>query len=53
MAIKMKNKVHNGKTIEAVEKDMENRTNQNNSDSNTAYIHLKFVSFVSTIDQII
>lgn len=49
----MKNKVCNGKTKETAKKDMENRTNQNDSDNNTAYTHLKFINFVSTIDQII
>ena len=49
----MNNKVLNKKTEEAAEKDLENCTNQNDSDSNTACTRLKFVSFASTIDQVI
>ena len=49
----MKNKVRNGKTDKTAEKDMENRTNQDNGNSNTACTGLKFVSFASIIDQVI
>ena len=47
----MKNKVCNRKTKEAAKKDMENHTNQNDGNSNTACTYLKFVSFALTIDQ--
>lgn len=49
----MKNKVCNGKTDEAAEKDMKNRTNQNDGNSNSACTGLKFVSFLSSIDKVI
>ena len=49
----MKNKVCNRKTEKVTEKDMENRTDQNDDNNITAWTRLKFVSFASTIDQVI
>lgn len=48
-----KNKVCNEKTKEAAEQDIEKYINQNDSNSNTACKHLKFVKFASTIDQVL
>ena len=49
----MKNKVCNKKTDKTTKKNISNYTNQNNGNSNTPFIHLKFVNFVLIIDQII
>lgn len=49
----MKNKVYNGKTNKAAKKDVKNLINQDDSNSNTTYTYFKFVSFTSTIDQVI
>lgn len=49
----MKKKVCNKKTNKIVEKNGVNCINQNNGNSNTVYIYLKFVSFASITNQII
>ena len=49
----MLNKVCKGKMDKTVEKVVENQRNQDNSNSNMACTHLKFVSFPLMIDQII
>lgn len=46
----MKNKICNRKPEQAVEKDIKNRRNQNDSNRNTASKCLKFDSFTSIID---
>lgn len=49
----MKNKVSNKKTDEIAKKDVENHTNQNDGNNHSAYTYLKFISFWSTINQVI
>ena len=49
----MKIKIHDRKPDEAAKKDVENKTNRNNANSNISYTRLKFVSFVSTMDEVI
>ena len=51
--IEMKNKICNRKANKTRRKDMKNCTNQINGNSNMARIFLKFVNFMSTIDQVI
>ena len=51
--MEMKNKVYNGENDKVAERDIENRTNQDNGNSNKACKCLKFVTFASTRDQVI
>lgn len=49
----MLNKVYKGKIDETVKKFVKTQCNQDNGNSNTACTSLTFISFVSTMDQVI